>query len=212
MTLDVRLDHFVAYVPRAAPEVATRPHPLAPVFLPQTHKLPLPLVRTLPLHLLHQLAHRHLRRVRHQQVHVISPHELYESLFHRLLRRCQGLDHFKTINDQFGHECGDQLLRAVSKIVNETIRPMDLFARVGGDEFLILLPDVQPELAQMVAERVRMAVRGVQLEYQGQTVVASASIGVVEWDGKMGLDALIASADKALYRAKASGRNSVVRA
>ncbi len=119
------------------------------------------------------------------------------------------LDYFKQINDRFGHEAGDRVLNRVVHAVQETVRPMDLFGRFGGEEFLILLPDTPQDIALEVAERVRKKVEATQVEHHGSSIDVTVSLGVVAWDGHATLDELIRSADHALYQAKESGRNRV---
>lgn len=121
------------------------------------------------------------------------------------------LDHFKRINDCFGHEAGDTVLRRVVHTVQETVRPMDFVGRFGGEEFLILLPDTTCDTALEIAERVRKRIEGMRCRYDGQTIDVTVSVGVAEWDGAATLDDLIRCADDALYRAKGAGRNQVLR-
>jgi len=119
------------------------------------------------------------------------------------------VDHFKQVNDRFGHDVGDMVLNRVVDTVKETIRPLDMFGRYGGEEFLILLPDVPQEIAAKVAERVRKALEALPISYEGQTIEVTVSLGVAQWDGHSMLDELITQADNALYEAKALGRNQV---
>jgi diguanylate cyclase (GGDEF)-like protein len=119
------------------------------------------------------------------------------------------LDHFKQVNDRFGHETGDKVLNDVVNAVQQTVRPMDLFGRFGGEEFLILLPDTPQAIAVEVAERIRKKVEGMQCEHHGHNIRVTVSLGVVEWNTNASLDALIRSADQALLQAKESGRNQV---
>lgn len=117
------------------------------------------------------------------------------------------LDHFKQVNDRFGHEAGDKVLNCVVKEVQDTVRPLDLLGRYGGEEFLILLPEAPREVALEIAERVRQKVEAMPCEYQGRRISVTVSLGVVEWNGKATLEEMIRSADHALYQAKESGRN-----
>ncbi|MCI0506802.1 MAG: diguanylate cyclase [Gammaproteobacteria bacterium] len=119
------------------------------------------------------------------------------------------LDHFKQVNDRFGHETGDRVLNDVVNAVQQTVRPMDLFGRFGGEEFLILLPDTPQAIALEVAERIRKKIEAMQSEHHGHSIRVTVSLGVVEWNGNASLDALIRSADHALLQAKESGRNRV---
>lgn len=120
------------------------------------------------------------------------------------------LDHFKAVNDTHGHEVGDLVLRRVVSPVYAGIRPMDLFGRIGGEEFLVLLPGATLEEALQVAERIREAIAQLEVGHDGGVVKVTASFGVVQWQPGTSLDQLISRVDKALYQAKAAGRNRVV--
>jgi diguanylate cyclase (GGDEF)-like protein len=119
------------------------------------------------------------------------------------------LDHFKTINDSYGHEAGDLVLRSVLEPMSQSMRPRDLFGRMGGEEFLILLSGVELVTAASIAERIRAAIEALGIEYHGQKIHVTASFGVAQWDGKSDLDEFIRCADETLYRAKKRGRNRV---
>jgi diguanylate cyclase (GGDEF)-like protein len=119
------------------------------------------------------------------------------------------LDHFKLINDQYGHEAGDRVLQAIIEPISKSIRPRDLFGRMGGEEFLVFLSDADITLAKQVAERVREALADNKVSYRGHDISVTASLGVAQWDGKSDLDELFYHADKALYQAKEKGRNRV---
>jgi len=121
------------------------------------------------------------------------------------------LDNFKQVNDQFGHEAGNAVLRETARRCNAHIRSTDVAGRYGGDEFVVVLVGTGEEGARLVAEKVRAAVQeaGVGMGYPDGLV--TASIGVAEYRGgpeKEDEDVLVA-ADRALYRAKAAGRNRV---
>lgn len=119
------------------------------------------------------------------------------------------LDSFKAINDNYGHEAGDVVLRAVMDPMSESMRPRDLLGRMGGEEFLILLSGVDLTTATRVAERMRAAIESMRIEYRGQQIQVTASFGVTRWNGQSLLDDLIRHADEALYHAKKNGRNRV---
>lgn len=124
------------------------------------------------------------------------------------------LDHFKGINDSWGHDAGDQVLRSVSEVLRGSLREVDVLGRVGGEEFAILLPDTPPEAAEQVAERIRAAVERTPVTLAGgSTVTVTISIGVARLDPSAhDLRALMRAADQALYSAKQGGRNRVARA
>lgn len=120
------------------------------------------------------------------------------------------LDHFKTINDGGGHDIGDAVLREVSDTLGESSRAGDMVARVGGEEFLVLVPGGDLETAQVAAERLRRAVEDLPPLHLDEPVALTISVGVATREPWMrGIDDLLRTADQALYRAKAAGRNRV---
>nr|WP_315490604.1 diguanylate cyclase [uncultured Rhodoferax sp.] len=119
------------------------------------------------------------------------------------------IDHFKQINDRYGHEGGDRLLTSVSHLLTATCRTGDVLARWGGEEFVILLPETDLEQARLFAERVRQFIDETGHVSGQDTIRCTASIGVAVYCDDVSLDALIARADAHLYEAKAGGRNQV---
>jgi two-component system cell cycle response regulator len=119
------------------------------------------------------------------------------------------LDFFKRINDTFGHDSGDIVLRHTALRVREVLRSSDCAARFGGEEFILLLRETRIDAAMAIAEAVRAKIAGDPFETVG---AVSASFGVAEWNHKEDPRGLINRADKALYQAKHDGRNRVVRA
>ncbi|GAB0119732.1 sensor domain-containing diguanylate cyclase [Acidisoma sp. 7E03] len=120
------------------------------------------------------------------------------------------LDHFKVLNDTFGHHRGDEALVAVAKLATEALRPGELAARFGGEEFALLLSGPQPEVAER-AEALRQRVAACRLPGPGGAIVLSTSIGLATRSADApSLHQLIENADRALYAAKRSGRNRVV--
>jgi diguanylate cyclase (GGDEF)-like protein len=120
------------------------------------------------------------------------------------------LDHFKRINDSFGHRTGDQCLRAVIGPISGELRQGDAFGRWGGEEFLVVLPAADAEKAASVAERIRTCIETLPLLVSGARVGLTMSIGIAALDdGIASPEDLIEGADLALYRAKAEGRNRV---
>ena len=121
-------------------------------------------------------------------------------------------DNLKGVNDTYGHEAGNRLLRQLANAIQAELRATDVPARYGGDEFIILLPETPPKGAEDVAERIRAAVSATPLDFGGRQVASSVSIGIATFpeDGRT-LDALATRADRALYQAKQQGRNCVVR-
>lgn len=121
------------------------------------------------------------------------------------------LDHFKRINDQYGHPAGDAVLIAFARLCTESLRNGDLLGRYGGEEFCALLPGTDRIQAEAVAERLRRNTADMTVEWQGMPLSLGVSIGVAEVDGRVSnFDGLIARADAALYQAKDAGRNRVV--
>jgi len=122
------------------------------------------------------------------------------------------VDRFKKLNDAYGHAVGDHVLRAIATAIGRTVREDDVPARFGGEEFVVLLRNPTPEVALDVAERIRRAVVALDLRGLGVPSV-SVSVGVaVASPPHVAIDALIAEADRALYRAKRAGRDRVVAA
>jgi diguanylate cyclase (GGDEF)-like protein len=121
------------------------------------------------------------------------------------------IDHFKRVNDQFGHPVGDQVLCNVVNVLRERVRTQDLVGRYGGEEFLVVLPDTDLAGAQQLARQLCEAVSGSRLQREGASIAVTVSIGV--FGGRLepgdSWDMLIAAADRALYQAKESGRNRV---
>ena len=120
------------------------------------------------------------------------------------------LDHFKAINDRYGHLAGDAVLGAVGGRMNAVLRGSDLKCRYGGEEFLILLPDTPAQGAQRVAETLRREIEAAAIPWSDETLRVTASFGLTAiTPGEMDPLAAIARADEALYRAKQDGRNCV---
>ncbi len=120
------------------------------------------------------------------------------------------IDHFKQINDRFGHPAGDEVIRRVGQVMVECVRLEDVVCRYGGEEFAVIMPNTSGERAAIVAERMRRSLCDKPLEVRGETIAISASFGVTT----AGPDAetTLRQADEALYRAKRGGRNRVERA
>lgn len=121
------------------------------------------------------------------------------------------IDHFKSINDQFGHSAGDQALVEFAKVINGTIRNEDIAGRLGGEEFAILLPNTNLEAAMLIAERLRLNVAQATVMHEQWQIDLKVSIGVSSLSGADDVEAFISRADRAMYAAKSAGRNRVER-
>jgi diguanylate cyclase (GGDEF)-like protein len=152
----------------------------------------------------------------------LTNHRTFQSRFEDLLLRAQrhghkvalllcDVDHFKRVNDNYGHPIGDEVLRRVARVLQEVPRKIDIPARYGGEEFAVLLDNVDVEQAKQVAERIRIEISRVVVETEKGPLSVTESIGVAVFpeDGK-DRATLIERADLSLYHAKHSGRNQVV--
>ncbi len=119
------------------------------------------------------------------------------------------LDHFKRINDRYGHHAGDAALRRFAAVVRALVRTSDIVGRLGGEEFALVMPHCPSAEAQHSAERLSAAVEANHLEYEGHRIVLTVSIGVATLAVGEDADALMRGADQALYAAKNAGRNRV---
>lgn len=120
------------------------------------------------------------------------------------------IDKFKSINDQYGHDCGDYVLQTIAGIFDGTIRKQDHVGRWGGEEFLFVLPETTFTNAMTVAEKVRRKVEAFAFVYKGQTIDVSVTIGVCECLPEADLGECLRKADGALYQGKENGRNQTV--
>jgi len=120
------------------------------------------------------------------------------------------IDHFKRVNDTYGHYAGDEMLRGFVAAIAQTLRKEDVFCRFGGEEFCLLLPEIDLDGAGRCAERIRRLVAGLQVPYEGGPLSVTVSIGVALLEGgPAALSRAIDAADRALYRAKTNGRNRI---
>jgi len=120
------------------------------------------------------------------------------------------IDHFKLINDSYGHNVGDRVLRKIADIFNTTARSYDMVSRIGGEEFLVICARSTLSDSKQLAERLRMAIHSMRLNIEDKTIQASISLGVAAWNEHMtaGED-MTRAADRALYQAKQNGRDRV---
>lgn len=120
------------------------------------------------------------------------------------------LDNFKQVNDRYGHDVGDRLLIRVAEVIRSNLRGSDVTCRIGGDEFLIICPDTDPQALRKCAERLLEAVRQIHLDTPLGVLCASLSIGIAMRQAKMGcLDNLLKAADEGMYLAKLAGRDGI---
>jgi diguanylate cyclase (GGDEF)-like protein/PAS domain S-box-containing protein len=120
------------------------------------------------------------------------------------------LDHFKSINDRFGHATGDKVLKAFSRLAQETFRPTELFARIGGEEFVVMLPETGLEQAAVSARRLMKAMRHLEISANPPLRGLTSSIGITEFQGEGdSLESILQRIDKAVYQAKANGRDRI---
>jgi len=122
------------------------------------------------------------------------------------------IDHFKNLNDTWGHQAGDQVLQEVSQLLSEGLRKSDPVGRYGGEEFGVVLGGCGPDKAQVLCERLRASVEAHNFQVKGQAVKVTVSLGLswAQVDTEIGETDLIQRADEALYRAKEGGRNRLV--
>lgn len=120
------------------------------------------------------------------------------------------IDKFKNVNDTYGHKAGDIVLQTVAGKCNSKVRGSDFFCRYGGEEFALILPETDLSAAITVAESLRESIEGCSFQYGDKTVQITISCGLAEFKGKDNLDTIFKRADKALYKAKNSGRNCCI--
>jgi diguanylate cyclase (GGDEF)-like protein len=120
------------------------------------------------------------------------------------------IDHYKDINDTYGHRVGDYVLSVLGEIISQHIRKIDIACRYGGEEFIILLPETDLEKAKNAAERLRKKIMAEQINYENQTINITASFGIVTMSKETeSVEDMLGQADDAMYRAKEKGRNQV---
>ncbi|MCP4110253.1 MAG: diguanylate cyclase [Desulfobacteraceae bacterium] len=133
----------------------------------------------------------------------------YKSQFSLLL---MDIDHFKKINDTWGHLAGDEVLKRLSKYCKDILRDTDLFARFGGEEFTVLLPETDKDGAFKLAERMRQFIENISVDFAAWSFGFTVSIGVASMKGPAeSLEAILKRADDAMYQAKTKGRNQTVK-
>ncbi len=155
----------------------------------------------------------------------VAEHEIQRALRYKrsVAIAMADIDHFKNVNDSYGHPAGDEVLRIFSRTLEKNIRASDTLARFGGEEFIFLFPEINESEALLILEKMRHKVEQQSIKYEGNTISFTASFGVYvfrpetvtnwphdEQEARAAIEALIEKADSALYKAKESGRNRVV--
>lgn len=120
------------------------------------------------------------------------------------------IDYFKRVNDIYGHQAGDYVLKTFAKKIKEVKRREDVIYRYGGEEFALIIPHAEVEQAELFAERIRDAIENTTFEYHGQKIPVTVSIGLAQYKQGENEEQLLSKSDQALYQAKETGRNKVV--
>ncbi len=131
----------------------------------------------------------------------------WERYGHPLTLAVCDVDHFKRINDQFGHQAGDRVLKVISKAIRRRLREVDFFGRYGGEEFVILMPETRVQDALQVLDDVRAALADTAFNYRKEPLTITVSMGISEFQKGDAANEVFGRADQALYAAKAAGRN-----
>lgn len=169
---------------------------------------------------LYQEAHRlsvtdeltELNNARYLETRIVEEVARARRYGHRISLLLVDSDSLKRVNDTYGHQQGNALLRAMAAAIRESVRATDIACRYAGDEFVVLMPETDAEQAAVVAERVRLAIESRGLDVDGQRVWVTASAGVATFpDHARDAEELVRKADQAMYQAKARGKNRVVR-
>lgn len=142
------------------------------------------------------------------------PREVHRAMryHHNLTVMMMDLDHFKSVNDSYGHQAGDEVLRIVGRVLTHQLRETDLIARYGGEEFVAILPETPQSEAAVIAERIRASIEAQVIHIGNQDLSVTLSLGYTTGTGEAlsDPDILVSDADSALYRAKQLGRNKVI--
>ena len=120
------------------------------------------------------------------------------------------IDHFKQVNDRYGHRVGDRVLKSLARLLRQRLRATDLIGRYGGEEFLIVMPETRAANAAMVIDSLRERFAQIEHQREGEPLRVTFSAGIAEWESGIDASALIEKADAALYQAKHGGRNQVL--
>jgi diguanylate cyclase len=147
----------------------------------------------------------------------------YEERIHSEIERCKrykspmafvvwDIDHFKGINDHYGHIAGDKVLAVIAEVLRQNLRAADFIARYGGEEFVVIMPETEIDQAEKGCEKIRLAIENCNFHYRDTSVPITASCGYTAYQNDDSKESLFERADKALYKAKQTGRNKCVQA
>jgi diguanylate cyclase len=138
-------------------------------------------------------------------------HEIHQWQQHgnTLLLAMLDLDHFKRINDNYGHLAGDKVLKIIASVLRKRLRGTDFIARFGGEEFVLLMPDTVPSAGAKLLEKLRASIEACPFHFKGEPVTITISMGLTAFKPGEHSDLVLKRADQALYRAKHAGRNQV---
>ena len=138
--------------------------------------------------------------------HEVEQWQLHGNL---LLVAMLDLDHFKRINDGYGHLAGDKVLKIIATQLRKRLRPTDFIARFGGEEFVLLIPNTSMAIGLQLVEKLRAAIQACPFHFKGEPVTVTVSIGLAAFKPGDRSDQVLKRADEALYRAKNKGRNCI---
>ncbi len=136
-------------------------------------------------------------------------HEQFVSLSVNYVILMIDIDNFKSVNDRYGHDCGDIVLKTVSAVIKQTLRKDDIISRWGGEEILVLLPDTEFVSGIIVGEKVRAAIEAVTMTHNGNSISVTATVGVASSQIGTSVLTIINTADMRMYKGKAEGKNRV---
>jgi diguanylate cyclase (GGDEF)-like protein len=120
------------------------------------------------------------------------------------------IDHFKKINDNYGHLIGDDVLKKTASLISSSLRHGDIAGRYGGEEFIVLLPTISQEKTIEIAEKIRKSIKDIIFKSDKKSFSITISIGLSKYKKGMDIDTLVGNADNALYQAKNSGRDNII--
>lgn len=162
---------------------------------------------------LYDLAHTdHLTQIKNRRSFFMHAKELYSKASKSkdsLAVIMMDIDNFKKFNDIYGHESGDKILKEFTKTIKNAISDSCVFGRLGGEEFALVIPSINLEMAQIKAENLRKEIENLSININNQNIKVTASFGISDIENSTSIDDMIRKADKLLYKAKESGKNRV---